>query len=211
MFTTEKIFTKPKTFNERCEDVLKETKTYRMNEHKGVSFSTFEYKQSQLVYLAFMEFKFWKRNELTYLTIPYDCDHKIPSKIVQIFYRIPWVESLDWRVINNKFDFNYTKYASIKSTKKGNWVVALYDLNKYIYLDHQGLKLKEIQEMIEVKWVSNDSKKRLCYPTMDMAIVNMYYRLKVQHRILLGQVENCERKLSQKPFMDMLLEQTLYE
>lgn len=78
----------------------------------------------------------------------------------------------------------------IKETPSGYWVIPSVYAPRWLSPD-------ELRKRKFAKWVSKTSRRRLCYPTLELAIDSYRHRKTSQVDRLKGQLEQAEKVLEQ--------------
>lgn len=79
-----------------------------------------------------------------------------------------------------------TWYA-FKETIEGYWIISEYAYGYSYYQDYK--EIKWLKETKQVRWVSKNSRRRYCYPTLDEALQSFKIRKQRQNDILKLQLE----------------------
>lgn len=82
------------------------------------------------------------------------------------------------------------RFYTVRSTPKGNWVTSEYSFH--------WMKEEQLKERGYLKWISNTSRKRLCYPTIEEAINSFIIRKSRQLAILKSHIKQVEAVLNNR-------------
>lgn len=105
-------------------------------------------------------------------------------EILGTMYRYTGFCYEDWT-----FQIIADRYAVIKRTEKGVWVVPFYS---HFYVSHDKLF---VPSYVKRRWVANEGRKRFCHETLEMAMKSFRHRKEKQVRILKYQLLEATKGL----------------